>query len=352
MYSPKSATRILSKKTISVSAPNRIELGGTWDVKGFALAYEWIKPCTVNFGISLRTTVTLYPYHENKIKITNGNEETEFSLYDANYLDKFRLLSVIASHYGISGYHAVFEYQGPTRSGLGGSGIVAVTFIAALAKLHQLIKDKDRPLDVNKLIYLAHCFEESLNFSITGIQDQCAGVYASVHYWEWHYSKDRKFTMKEILDPKDYKHFDDRLIVAFLGPHNSNDMNSLYVESFFNPQNRDSWLDFNERTRKFAQAVTLLDWGKIIQGMNYENEFRQKVAPDRIIPKGRALWEIALKNKAGFSVCGAGGGGCIWVIAPSKEVKEKILQEYKKLLKPTEILNAKLEPQGLTYMIK
>ncbi|MDQ3099437.1 MAG: hypothetical protein M3Q44_06860 [bacterium] len=344
-----SLSALLEKRSIATSAPCRIELGGTWDVKGFALPYEWINPCTVNIAMNMRTHVILSSHTPGKIKLIQSNESIEFDLYTPDLKGPFKLLCMIASYFGMDGYVANFAFESPVKSGLGGSGVVAIVFIAALQRARQLLNNTKHTFSKNEQVYLAHCFEESLNFSITGIQDQAAAMFGGVNYWEWHYSKPVKFTRKSILEKHQYKELEKRLIIVYLGPHNSSDMNKKYVDSFFNSAERVKWFELNQKTKEFSQAITSQNWEKIIKIMKYENNFRQQIAPERLIPVGHRLWKIAQKNAAGFSVCGAGAGGCIWTIAKTEEIKQIIEQEYAAAIGKENILSSQIAFEGLKY---
>ena len=66
-----SVNKILSEKPIEVSAPCRVDSGGTWDIKAMSLPFENVEPVTVNIALTLRTRVSLSSYREGYIKITS-----------------------------------------------------------------------------------------------------------------------------------------------------------------------------------------------------------------------------------------------------------------------------------------
>ena len=53
-----SLRELLIRQPITVSAPCRVDAGGTWDIKSLALPLERKTPVTVNMALTLRTTVT------------------------------------------------------------------------------------------------------------------------------------------------------------------------------------------------------------------------------------------------------------------------------------------------------
>ena len=62
---------VLSGESVVSTAPCRIDCGGTWDLKPFALPYYYIKPTTVNIAINLRTKVEILPFQEGWTKVSS-----------------------------------------------------------------------------------------------------------------------------------------------------------------------------------------------------------------------------------------------------------------------------------------
>ena len=71
--------KLLGHNPIKTSAPCRIDSGGTWDIKAFALPLEHIRPLTINIALDLRTTVKLLPYKRGWVKISSDNFESSES---------------------------------------------------------------------------------------------------------------------------------------------------------------------------------------------------------------------------------------------------------------------------------
>ena len=63
--------RILEKKTIEASAPCRIDMGGTLDIRTFYYALRHLSPCTFNIAVGLRTRVRLLPHPPEDLKVPN-----------------------------------------------------------------------------------------------------------------------------------------------------------------------------------------------------------------------------------------------------------------------------------------
>jgi D-glycero-alpha-D-manno-heptose-7-phosphate kinase len=243
------------------------------------------------------------------------------------------------------------HYQAPPRSGFGASGTVAVVLVAALEQIRLKLAGKDTiKINKQKIVYLAHLLEASLGFSITGLQDQCAAMYGGTHLWTWQYSKQTKFLKREIMSETDSLDFENRLVIAYLKtPHNSTDTNSQNISSFFSLKDRLDWIRFNQNTMEFSNAIKSKNWKIAIKCIQFENQFRQKIAEGRLLPIGFELWEIAKQTNAGFSTCGAGGGGCVWAITETPEEKQKLASQFSNIVGPENILNSKLDFQGIKF---
>ncbi|MCU0540165.1 MAG: galactokinase, partial [Desulfobacterales bacterium] len=49
----------LSRGPVSASAPCRVDMGGTLDIRTFSYPLQHRGPCTLNIALDLRTTVSL-----------------------------------------------------------------------------------------------------------------------------------------------------------------------------------------------------------------------------------------------------------------------------------------------------
>ena len=58
---PKTHTDHLKSVRIEATAPCRIDMGGTLDIKTFHLPLRRLNPCTMNAAIDLRTRVRILP---------------------------------------------------------------------------------------------------------------------------------------------------------------------------------------------------------------------------------------------------------------------------------------------------
>ena len=341
---------VLKEKELFASAPCRLDVGGTWDLKAFALLYRHVTPTTTNMALSLRTNLWLKSFKENWVKICDPTASEEYCLDDLHFNTHFGLLLAIISHFNVHGIEVQLSYEAPPKSGLGGSGVLAVTAIAAISKALELL---DKPaLPKMRIVELAHDIEDGLRYSYTGMQDQCAAAYGGVNKWQWTYaSANGKFQREQLLSCEDYEALDSRLVVAYIGKaHDSSDVNSQQVAWFLNGHTRKPWFRINQIANEFGLALKSCDWEKAGGLINEETDLRVGMVPSRITALGESLREIANECSAGFATAGAGNGGCVWALCREPEEAMDLRARWAETLRNVEtarVLEAKIASEGL-----
>ena len=345
---------VLEEQEVFASAPCRLDVGGTWDLKAFALLYRHIMPTTTNMALSLRTNLWLKPYRENWIRISDPTGSEEYCIDDLRFHKRFGLLLAIVSHFNVHGMEIQLSYEAPPRSGLGGSGVLAVTTIAAISRAFELLGMPT--VSKTRMVELAHDIEDGLRYSFTGMQDQCAAAYGGVNKWRWTYSSaNGKFEQEELLPDKDYKALEDRLVVAYIGrAHDSSDVNSQQVAWFLNGHTRGPWFRINEIANDFASALQSSDWEKSGHLINEETALRIGMVPGRITPLGELLRSVAEEYSSGFATAGAGNGGCVWALCREPEDAANLAARWAEILRNIEtakVLGTEIAVDGLKVEI-
>jgi len=341
---------ILREGKVVTSAPCRLDVGGTWDLKAFALLYERILPTTTNIALSLRTDVHLRPFKEGWVKISDDTASEEYRVSDMHFDTQFRLLFAIASHFNVHGVEIQLSYEAPPKSGLGGSGLLAVATIAALNKACEPLGMPS--ISKPHVVELAHNIEDGLRYSFTGMQDQCAAAYGGINKWIWTYaSPGSKFERRQVLSPEGYADLDSRLAVAYIGrSHDSSNVNSQQVAWFLNGRTRKPWFRINDIASEFADALVSSDWEKAGALISEEESLRCEMVPSRITLVGRDLMAIAQEFNAGFSAAGAGNGGCVWALCREPKEAIELKSSWAEALRKVEtakVLDAKIDGVGL-----
>jgi len=343
--------KILELNDIKASAPCRIDLGGTLDIKTFYYPLRHFMPCTFNIALDLRTHVKLLPFEAKKVKITShGFENAEFYLDKAPFDHPLGLMFAIASYFLTGGgVHIVIESSSPPKSGLGGSSAAAIALVAAFSKL--LNHTGEAEISKKDTAILSHAIEESVAGVPCGLQDQLAAAYGGVNAWYWKAGLTESiFEKKQIYNEKESKDLEKRILIAYCGiPHESKDVNSKWVKQFLAGKNRNLWIEIAQCTNSFIEALSRYDFQMGASIMNKETRIRRKMTPEVLDGVGVKLVDSAVKNRCGARFTGAGGGGCIWALGEENNITE-LKTEWENIVKKNEnasILNTKIDLKGV-----
>jgi D-glycero-alpha-D-manno-heptose-7-phosphate kinase len=343
--------RILEKKPIEASAPCRIDMGGTLDIRTFYYPLRHLSPCTFNIAVGLRTRVRLLPYHRACIKISStGFASAEFPVDRAPFVHPLGLMFAIAAYFNAQNIHIQIESPSPPRSALGGSSAAAVALIGAFSKLMEPAAS-GKPLSRAQIAVLAHGLEESVAGVPCGFQDQLAAIYGGVHAWIWPTRiASPQFRKKVVLPKRWHRDFERHLLLAYCGkPHESKDINSRWVQQFLSGKFRHLWSEIVSCTRGFVEALADRNYLLAAELMNRETAIRQKMTPDVLDEMGIQLAEAAVARNCGARFTGAGGGGCIWALGDIKHI-DRLRPVWEEILSSENggfLLDLKIDSQGL-----
>ena len=133
----RSARRVLQRRPIEASSPCRIDSGGTWDIKVFALPYEDIRPVTINMALNLRTRVILSPFREGWVAISSEGFaiEEEYQIERLPFKRPYGIFWAAMAYFGLHGLKVHIRSDSPVRSALGGSSTALIALLKALSKL-------------------------------------------------------------------------------------------------------------------------------------------------------------------------------------------------------------------------
>jgi len=343
--------KILEAKPIEASAPCRIDMGGTLDIRTFYYPLRHLAPCTFNIAVDLRTRVRLLPYHGDLIKISSkGFESAEFPISRAPFAHPLGLMFSIAVYFNASNVHIQIESESPPRSAMGGSSAAAVALIAAFSKLMGESASK-KPLARSQIAILAHGLEESVAGVPCGFQDQLAAIYGGVNAWIWPFSIEApQFRKKMVLRKALHKDIEKNMLLAYCGkPHKSSDINGHWVQQFLAGKFRDSWAEIISCTHQFVDALSKQNLKKVADMMNRETSIRRKMTPDVLDQVGSQLVEAAVSGNCGARFTGAGGGGCIWALGEIKHI-DRLKPIWEEILSTENegcLLDLKIDSRGL-----
>ncbi|MFZ2630750.1 MAG: galactokinase [Desulfosalsimonadaceae bacterium] len=326
--------KILEMEPVSASAPCRIDMGGTLDISSFYYPLTYVNPCTFNISMSLRTRVTISAFQKGWVKISSkGFDSAQYPLDQVPFRHPMGLMFAIAAYFQIDGIHIQIESASPPRSALGGSSVAAVALIAAF---NQLMEKLGRPaIPEDRIALLAHGIEESVAGVPCGLQDQLAAVYGGVNAWFWKGAGAAlPYARRSLSGSGICANLSDHLLVAYCGmPHESKNINGIWVNRFIAGETRNHWVDIARCTSAFVEAFSKSDIGEAVSQLNRETEIRVEMTPDVLDETGRRLVGAACDHHCGSRFTGAGGGGCVWALGDTDKIAilkpawEKILAE-------------------------
>ena len=304
--------KILESGPVTVSAPCRIDMGGTLDIRTFSNALQHHGPCTVNIALDLRTTVRIAPYARGRIRVSSrGFRDAEFPAGRAPFRHPLGLMFAVAGFFQADGVHISVHSASPPRSALGGSSVAAVALVGAFTQTRR------RPAVAGRSVALiAHSVEESIAGVPCGLQDQLAAVFGGINAWHWLAPPQTGVFRRETLIPRrGMRRLERHLIAAYAGvPHVSADINGRWVRQFISGRRRQEWVEMIACTRSFAEALRRWDFAGAAAAMNREVDLRRRMTPAVLDGLGRQLVAAARRCGCGARFTGAGGGGCLWAI--------------------------------------
>ncbi len=342
----------MEETPVTASAPCRIDMGGTLDIRTFYWPLSWLKPCTINMALDMRTTVRLLPYKPDYIKVSSrGFDSAEMPIHSVPFSHPLGLIFAVAYYFRAGGLHIEIESASPPRSALGGSSVAAVALITALAGVFKQTHGAE-PLTLPKTALLAHAIEESTAGVPCGMQDHLAAVYGGINRWEWQENVNMPpFRRKQLISNEATMDFSNRLLLAYCGiPHISKDVNGVWIRQFLSGETRTQWIEIAQCSNRFAESLERHDIGEAIIAMNREMGIRKTMTPGVLDDLGDELISAAISGDCGARITGAGGGGCIWALGEPDAI-EHLRPFWEKILSRREgarILDCGIDPLGVS----
>lgn len=341
---------ILEKQPVEASAPCRVDMGGTLDISTFYFPLQYLKPCTFNIAIGLRTRVRLLPYQKGVVKVSsNGFTSAEFPITSAPFDHPLGLIFAVAAYFNASGVHIVIESSSPPKSALGGSSAATVALVAACQTA--LGRDRSAPGNEGNVALTAQALEASVAGVPCGLQDQLAAVYGGVNAWYWQdAARGRPWEKLPVIPEPAHQRLKGHLLLAYCGkPHESKNINGKWVRQFISGENRRTWEDIVRCTHEFVDALKAWHIRDAAAAMNAETALRRRMTPDVLDPMGEKLVAAAVEAGCGARFTGAGGGGCLWAIGEKEDI-ERLRVKWKDLTAAHQeagLLDINIDSQGL-----
>ncbi len=299
---------------ISASAPTRIDLaGGTIDIWPLYLFHPGAQ--TLNAAISLRARAWIEPRPDDRVELLSEDTDRTVNLsFDQLRDDEtLPLLGRLVHRFGVHGIRLTTRGESPAGAGIAGSSALNIAVCGALAA-H--VGHERAP---EALLEIAKDVEAQVIKVPTGLQDYRPAMYGGIAALELHAGETKRVPLD--VDPRELER---RIVLCYTGePRNSGTNNWEITKRHIDGDQH--IFDCFERIRDTAaamrEALTRGDWEQTAVCLATEWENRKRLAPgvttaaiDALIARATAAGATAAK------VCGAGGGGCLFCLAPPADV--------------------------------
>jgi D-glycero-alpha-D-manno-heptose-7-phosphate kinase len=349
MFTP--VKKILERHPVMASAPCRVDSGGTWDIKAFALPMAKVVPVTVNIAVTLRTKVTLAPFAEGRVKVSSQGflHQEEYPVDTLRFDSTFGLFFAALAHFAFHGVEVRIEAESPVKAALGGSSTALIALIKALSDLSTHL---GRPrLSPKEILHLGYHLEDAVSPGKCGIQDQAAAVYGGVSQWVWHYERTRSlFDRRPLLGLRDQRELSEHLLLAYSGKsHVSSRMNQAWIRDFLSGKTRTGWVKVNDIVKGLGLSIQNKAWKESARLLREEMAVRREITPDALIPVTERLIRQAEKAGCGARFTGAGAGGSVWALGEKERIDtlRQIWRDTLASVNGARILHCEVDPHGV-----
>ena len=296
---------------ITASAPTRIDLaGGTIDIWPLYLFHHGAQ--TLNAAISLRAHVTLEPRDDGRIEIVSEDTGKHVTVETPDALrddDTLALLGRLIYAYDARGLTMRTRGESPAGAGIAGSSALNVAVCGALARWTGGDCAPEAVLETAKNV-------EAQAIKVpTGLQDYRPAMYGGIAAIELGQHGLRRVALN--VDPAELQR---RVVLCYTGaPRNSGTNNWEIMKRHIDGDVH--VFDCFERIRDTAHAMRHSleagDWEGTGHHLAIEWDNRKRLAPGVTTPQIDSLLARAMAAGAyAGKVCGAGGGGCLFCLAP------------------------------------
>lgn len=299
---------------LASSAPTRIDLaGGTIDIWPLYLLHPGAQ--TLNAAITLRAHCTITSRPDDRLTLVSEDtgDRVDAATPEDLDLDRLPLVARLVRHFGARGVDVTTRSDSPVGAGLGGSSTLAVAIGAALAAW------TNRTLPPEALLSVVMNVEGQVLGVPPGVQDYRPAMYGGVLAIELGLDGTPAVPL-----PIDTQALSERVVVAFTGASRNSGINNWDV--FKKRIDGDggvieAFTAIGQAAHDMRRAFRHRDWPDVAAALDREWTARKRLAPGVTTPAIDAM--LAQARAAGAwagKVCGAGGGGCLFVLTePAKK---------------------------------
>ncbi len=299
------------KNEVLVQSPTRIDFaGGTLDCWPINALMNPVT--TINVAINIYTTCRLSKREDSKIKIHSREtgQSYEFdNLSDCLQCDRpdFLFFREHVDYWQPDyGFNLSAQSDSPMGGGLGGSSSLSISIFKAFSELNGL------EVDSYETVRICSGIEAKILKMPTGTQDYFPPLHGGFNIIDY------KFGWPEVqciaIEDLD---INKNISIFFTGrSHHSGINNWQVIKKFIDgDENTLSALnDIRDVADATKKVVIEKNWEKLPQLFKKEFQARMKLADSFSSPEIEKLAQVSYDNGAeAINICGAGGGGCVFV---------------------------------------
>lgn len=312
---------------ITIRSPIRVDLaGGTVDC--WPLCQIIPGASTINYGLELFSYVELETQAQGiTLHSADLNWEKSFSSREdllSTQDPQLLLFQVVIEQFPeVPSFRLSTRSESPVGAGLGGSSSLVISLIKAFRKV------SGRELSDLKMVELACNLETRLLGKPAGTQDYFPAVYGGVNLIEYVPQGPKWSHIKANTD-----FLGELGVLVYTGrAHHSGLNNWEVIQKALNGDSKVLGA-LQEVSRIAGEMKNALQTGqkdKVFHLFKEELVARLRLAPAFSSPEIEKLAQLAEEYKAALKICGAGGGGCVLVLAHTIDEKNKIKHKIESL---------------------
>lgn len=306
----------MNRNQVVACAPTRIDLaGGTLDIWPLNLFFD--SALTVNMAVSITVTATVSARTDGKVVLESKDQETRVEFANAGAIHhnhRLGLLSRIAGKFVRDGrgYSAVTESTAPAGAGLAGSSALNIALCVAFSEA------TGQKLSSREIIETAKDVEAAHLRIPTGLQDYGAAVYGGVsafHFPPGGMERERLDGAAQWLA--------ENVVLFYSGASRSSGINNWEMFKRVTDNHKPTVAKFAKIAGLAVLARDALlekDYDAFTSTVSEEWKTRKSLFPEISTPLiDRAITAGKRAGAKSARICGAGGGGCFFLIAGPKE---------------------------------
>ncbi len=331
------------KTHINATCPVRVDLaGGTVDIWPIYLLLEGAR--TINYGINLfaQTEIIAESSNQPQVTLESTDQGAKVRLSWEQVLDPqeqgskeltllLRLLRKFSEkHPNPTSLDLTLRTRAlsPAGAGLGGSSALSISIIGALSRWVHPNQPLDLDTEGDALIALTRDVESQVLFGPAGLQDYYGAAFGGLQVLRWGLGSNER----ESLPVATLRKLASRTLLFYSGKSRNSGINNWQLYKNFIDRDPATTQKFEAIVRATAEVEIGLaeqNFDAVIEAVTAEWSARKTLASGISTPEMEHAWGAVQKiTKSAFKVCGAGGGGCFFVLLPTDDpmMKPKVIQ--------------------------